>query len=141
MKGQSLFEVIFAIAIAAIILVGIVALAATSVRNSSFARNQSLATRYVQEASEWLRAERDADWTAFSAKSSAVSGTDWCLSSLSWPGSSGNCGPPITGTIFARETKLIEETTEIVRAEINVVWNDAQGVHTTRSVARFTDWR
>ena len=43
-SGQSLFEVVFAIAVVAIIISGVVALSATTVRNSSFSRNNALAT-------------------------------------------------------------------------------------------------
>lgn len=141
MRGQSLFEVIFAIAIAALILVGVVSIAANSVRNASFARNQALATRHVQGASEWLRAERDDDWTAFSSRALASPGRIWCLSSFSWPFSFGPCGPSIGGSIFNREVTLILEAVDIVRAEIVVDWTDTQGLHDARSIARFTDWQ
>ena len=144
MRGQSLFEVIFAIAIAALILVGVVSIAASSVRNASFARNQALATRHVQETSEWLRAERDADWTAFSLRASA-GGTDWCLRALSWtsPSYSSACSASdfIGSTIFIREAKLDLTTSDIVEATITVEWTDTQGLHEARSVARYTNWR
>ena len=65
--GQSLFEVVFAVAIAAMILVGIVSLATTSTRNSIFSRNNSQATKYAQEVVEWLREERDKDWINLSS--------------------------------------------------------------------------
>lgn len=143
MKGQSLFEVIFAIAVAAIILIGVVSIGSSTVRNSTFARNQSLATRQVGEASEWLRSQKDADWTTFvSWASTYPPGTLWCLGAIS----SGLTAPApscnkVPGTTFTREVRLIEESSDIVRAEISVTWTDSNGSHDVRSIARFTDWR
>ena len=57
-KGQSLFEVVFAVAVSALIITAIVILAGNAVSNSTFSRNKALAGRFVQEAIEWLRKER-----------------------------------------------------------------------------------
>ena len=143
--GQSLFEVVFALAIAGIILIGIVSLATSAVRNTTFARNQSVATRYVQEGVEWLREQRDTDWGDFLGRASA-GGRVWCLSSSpigSWPGE-GGCGPTIGVTIFTREATLtqydITETIVGVRADVIVSWQDAQGIHDARTVTNFSAW-
>lgn len=147
-SGQSLFEVVFALGVAAIVLVGIVALAASAVRNTSFSRNRSLATRYLQEAAEWLRKQRDTDWGNFFNNRSSGGGTVWCLNQgplSSWPGSSGDCGGgTITGTIFTREATLtrynISPTVVGVRANVIVSWQDAQGGHEVRTVTNFSAW-
>ncbi|MCH7641076.1 hypothetical protein IID22_02695 [Patescibacteria group bacterium] len=161
MRGQSLFEVLFAIAISALILVGVVTVVADSIRNASFARNQALATRYVQEVSEWLRAERDAEWATFVGQ--ATTSTDWCLSDLSWTSPSSNiaCGASdfIGSTIFIRDVTFecfepnsspppeflsvfcSDPDVNIIRTTIAVSWTDTQGLHEARSVARYTDWR
>ena len=60
-KGQSLFEAVVALAISALIIVAVVALVASSIRNASFSRNVTLASRYAQQATEWLRGQRDAN--------------------------------------------------------------------------------
>jgi hypothetical protein len=143
-SGQSLFEVVFALAVAGIVMIGIVSLAASSVRNSSYSRNNALATRYVQETSEWLRGQRDgSDWTSFSGYADA-SGVTYCLQSLgsSLPSVS-SCGDTdyITGTIFIRELKLTLLSADTVDVEISVEWNDAQGLHTTRSLTQLTNWQ
>lgn len=152
-KGQSLFEVVFALAVAALVLVGMVSIAATSVRNSSFARNNALATRYVQETSEWLREQRDnSTWIDFSGKAGEelAGGKTYCLQQLgsSFP-AVGFCssGDYITDTPFTRDATLIHRTTasvgtdDTVEAVIMVKWTDAQGLHTVRSTVQFTRWR
>lgn len=57
-NGQSLFEVMFALSVAAMILVAVVALVATSIRNSTFSKNKALANKYASELSEWLKKEK-----------------------------------------------------------------------------------
>src|SRR4030043_2346790 len=98
-KGQSLFEIVLALAIATLIVVALVALASSAIRNSTFAKNKALATRYSQEATEWLRGERDTNWDIFATK--ALTPT-WCLPSLSWMSASvGTCDNEyISNTLF-----------------------------------------
>lgn len=141
MKGQSLFEVVFAIAIAAIIMIGVVSIATVSVRNTDFARNNSLATRCVQEASEWLRGQRDEDWASFQSK---ANGTKYCLQDVETTGlTTGSCSK-INGTIFTRQVTLNTvdpPNNNNVEATISVEWSDAQGLHVVKSVARYTNWK
>jgi len=147
-KGQSLFEVVLALAIATLIVVALVALASSAIRNSTFSKNKSLATRYSQEATEWLRGERDADWDIFYAR---TVNPLYCVKSLSWTEASiGSCtsGQEITGTVYKREIGFTRSTVDVggvpknvVEAEINVYWQDAQGIHEVKSVTNFTDWR
>lgn len=146
--GQSLFEVIFALAVASLVMVGIVSLAATSVRNSTFARNTALSTRLAQEVSEWLREQRDAnDWSVFSSYTNA-GGITYCLQTLgsSFP-SQGVCGAGayVVGTSFTREANLrllsSSNPDDTVEAIITVEWSDAQGLHETRTTAQFTSWQ
>ncbi len=138
-QGQSLFEVLFAVAVATIILVGVVSLSTTSIRNTSYSNNNALATKYAQEAVEWLRGERDADWSAFYNESSPAGNTH-CLGELSW-----TAACPIPNTIFSRDVFLDRITTadpdDAIEAIIEVIWQDAQGEHKVRTVSRFTDWR
>lgn len=139
--GQSLFEVVLALAVAALIIVAIVALATTSIRNASFSRNQSLATRYAQEAIEWLRGQRDEDWDAFTTRALTPL---WCLRSLSWTDAViGGCGSSdfISDTIFKREVSFTTIDASNIDTEVNVYWQDAQGLHESKTVTTFTDWR
>ena len=78
-KGQSMFEVVIALFIIAMIIVGVVSLTTVSVSNSFF-KNKTLAGKYSQEAIEWLRSQTKADFTTF--KTSA-SGTR-CLKTLAF---------------------------------------------------------
>ena len=140
-KGQSLFEVVLALAVAALIIISIVALATISIRNANFSRNQSLATRYAQEAIEWLRGQRDEGWDAFTTRALTPL---WCLKSLSWTDATiGGCGSSgfISDTIFKREISFTILDASNIDTEVKVYWQDAQGLHETKTVTTFTDWR
>ena len=139
-SGQSLFEVVVALAISAVIVVALVSLASSSIRNATFAKNKTLASRYAEEAIEWLRGQRDSDIDTF--KSNSLSPV-WCLENPSWS-SPGSCssGDEISGTIFLRELSFPDDgATEIIEANVRVYWTDAQGEHEVRSATNFADWR
>lgn len=141
-RGQSLFEVVVALAISAIIIVSLVALVSSAIRNATFSKNKTLAARYAQEATEWLRGQRDSDPALFFER--AASGT-YCMASLSWDGGCGE-SDKISDTSFERKITFEEppdSTVEkkVLQADIVVTWSDSQGDHEVRSVTDFTDWR
>jgi len=145
-SGQSLFEVVFALGIAAIILIAIATLATSSVRNSNFSKESVTGTRLAQEVTEWLRQERDRDWSAFAARANAI-GRTWCISALSWPGTSGGCGALVPGTNFTREITLTSKdldsnsVIDAVDAVIVIKWDDAKGTHSVTNQTLYTVWR
>lgn len=145
-KGQSLFEVVVALAIITLILVAIVALGTLSIRNVSFSRNQTLATRLAQTTVEWLRGERDKDWNTFKdrAVQAPTSAIPFCFETLVWPSAPRKCGSgeKVAGTVFTREVYFplsLDENS--VQAEVVVSWSDAQGFHEAKSSTYFTNWR
>lgn len=64
-KGQSLIEVILALAVALLVIVALVRLTVTSIRNAQFAKNKARATQYAQESMEEARRLRDEEGGAF----------------------------------------------------------------------------
>jgi len=158
-RGQSLFEVVFTVAIVALILTGITSVAVVSVRNASFSDNNAQSTRYAQTTTEWLRAERDDDWSAFltNVGSNSPSFT-YCLDSLGWSNpDSCTAAETIGSTIFMRNVSFscfefvtgtgfisvvcTDVNVSNIQANISVSWVDAQGTHTVDNTARYTNWR
>lgn len=142
-RGQSLFEVVVALAISALIIVTLVSLVSSAIRNSNFSKNKSLAARYAGEVSEWLRGERDSDIDGFFGQR-AISGLTYCLPSLApavWP-TAGECGAGVVipGTLFFREVTF-SGAVPTIQADISVEWTDSQGIHEVRNTTNFTDWR
>lgn len=140
-KGQSLFEVVLSLAVITLIIVTLILLASNSIRNATFSRNKTIATRNVQEALEWLRGERDEDFDAFSTRALT---SRYCLPSLSWNDAIiGSCGADdlISGTPLKREIVFDIVTPDNIEVTILVYWEDAQGMHEVRSITNLTDWR
>lgn len=146
-KGQSLFELVVAIAISALIIVAIVSLTTNSIQNSNFSKNKALASTYAQEATEWLRGQRDKDVNAFIIH---VEIRDWCLSDIStdlkgWS-KSRVCSSTdlIDGTPFTRQATFSitnQNGKNVVEADVSVSWTDSQGVHEVKSVTNLADLR
>jgi Tfp pilus assembly protein PilV len=146
--GQTLFEVIFVIGVISVILVGILSLSTSSVRDSNYSNSKSIATKYAQEGAEWIRSQRDANWDSFLTHTNAT-----CLGSLSW---SSSC--TITGTLFSRSIAFVcyrytsgppvstvsvscgSTGVNMVDATVIVSWNDAQGTHQSKSITTLTRW-
>lgn len=141
-EGQSLFEVVVSIAVSALIIVALVTLVTNSIRNANFSKNNSLAANFAQEATEWLRGQRDGDIVTFMTNTLIP---DWCLKTLSWS-QSGECSSTdvIQGTEFIREAffnRTSENGKTLVESGVTVSWEDSQGLHEASSITTFSDWR
>jgi hypothetical protein len=142
-KGQSLFEVVFTLAIIALITSAMVLLATYSIKNASFSRDKSLATHYSQETIEWIRSERDKDWTVFYSHVPQNYPMKNCLATLSWPVGWSTCGEDdfIEGTVFKRELEFPTKTSDTVTVKIIISWTNNQGLHEVISFTDFTNWK
>ena len=124
-SGQSLVEMVVAIAVVLIVIVALVAVTTVSVRNASFSRNQALATKYAQEAIEKVRAYREQNtWDSFKSNCSAV------ISGISLPS-------PFSfysGTGCACGTDSCE-------VKVIVSWTDAKGTHKSELTTRLSKWK
>lgn len=145
-KGQSLFEVVVAISISALMVTGIVILASNSIQNSSYSRDKTLASTYAQQATEWLRKERDQNYEVFASKALYERSIDiyYCLDDLSWPNSPGWCseGSFVEGSsIFTRVIKFPSCNPcnpDLVEAEVDVYWDDSKGNHNVISTTELS---
>jgi len=146
-KGQSLYELVVAIGIMALVVIAVVSLAVNSIHNSNYSKNNSQASTYAQEASEWLRGQRDANITTF--LTNAVNPNPWCLKSepiVSWPGSSGSCSPTdfMSGTPFIRQVNFTVTSPSgktQIEADVIVSWTDSKGIHQVKNDTNFSDLR
>jgi hypothetical protein len=153
-SGQSLFELVVAVAISAMVIVVLVSLATVSIRNSSFSNNKARAATYTQEAAEWLRGQRDSDISTFiTSVGLATDPNKRCLNvfpttvaflTIAPCGS----GTTIAGTPFQRYVVFSINTysvngqnKEVMTADITVFWSDAQGLHEVTNATNFSDWR
>ena len=150
--GQSLFEVVVALALCALIIIAVVSLATNSIQNSNFSKNKSVAASYAQEAMEWLRGQKDDDPSDFFGPyvSGQAAGGGYCLSYLpdlsdsDWNPPVVNpvqdCIDKISGTVFTRWVTF-QLNGKMVEADVTVSWQDSQGVHEVTNATNFSDPR
>jgi Tfp pilus assembly protein PilV len=162
-RGQSLFEVVLAIGISAIIIIALVALTSSAIRNATFSKNKTLSTHLSQEATEWLRSQRDADWQTFinniASPCTIPPHTQCLLNPPSWgncAGSGGSCTDKIDNVFERKVSFSCKEISEAnpegswklcndpsvnaVETLVVVSWEDAQGVHEAKSSTILTSW-
>ncbi len=143
-EGQSLFELVVAIAISALIIVAMVSLATNSIKNSNYSKNKALAASYAQETTEWLRGQRDSNIDSFIISATTP---NWCLANLAFTKPAVNpssCTEVIAGTPFRRWVSFsisVLGGKNVVQATVTVSWTDSGGVHEVKSATNFSDWR
>ncbi len=156
-NGQSMFEVMLALAVASVILIAIVSLAGKSIGNSTYSREENLAQNYSKELSEWIKKEKETSWTSLVANLGAS--TDWCMIWLGWgaPTTSSSCGVSdyITGTKYIRSVNFgcyeKNSTSEVslncsnsgvnlVKYSIITSWTDSTGIHNSSINSSLSNW-
>lgn len=150
-KGQSLFELVVAIAISALIIVAVVSLVTVSIRNATYSKNNALAVSLAQNTVEWLRSQRDENIATFvtNVSVSAPAPTTYCFQNLNWNDLNAfGCGSSqkVDQTPFLRQGTFTVSTDlvtgkKIYEANISVTWSDSQGSHEVTNITDFTDWR
>jgi type II secretory pathway pseudopilin PulG len=129
-SGQTIVEVLVAVAVMGLVLTAVAAMLSLSVKNSAETRSKALATQRAQEAVEVFRRERKVQgWTAFVAN---VPDGVVCLNGL--PSNSdefnglntGACGEGVAeaGTEFTRQALISFPASGIVTIEATVSWMD-----------------
>lgn len=126
-KGQSLFEVLVAVALAALIVTAIASLATKSIGNTLYARNQSEATKLAQNGIEYVRYRRDKNPEGFFDNSDRPSESDM--------NSEINCTGIFTCNLTINVLKADEF--EIL---VDVSWIDGSGTHSVTSKTYLTNY-
>lgn len=139
-KGQSIIEATVAISIVALIIVALVSAITVSVRNATYAKNKSLATKYVTEGIEAVRSIRDNSWLTFYDAAGDGAYIDYGIvqSSGQWQ-FSGSQDTPATG--FTRVVSLQRPagTTDVVEVKVKVTWlSSTTTPFSTEATTRFS---
>ncbi len=102
--GFSLIEVLVFVTILALFFVTASAVVTVSLRNMKINEHKILATRYGEEALEWLRGEKEEDWSTFVSDSRFSSNpVTYCFNDLSWSSPTPCNTDALTPAIFKRE--------------------------------------
>ncbi len=144
--GQSLIEVLVVLVVATMMMVGLINIILSSLKNAQFAQNQTQATKLAQDTVDKIRILRDGN-----KNETLYNGlTDYCFKSL-WEDSTfsctGGCYYKFTslteealskinsgstkeslGEGFSRQIQVTQNNPE-VRLIIQISWNDSSGGH------------
>lgn len=126
-SGQSLIELLVALTLIVIVIVAVVGLAAISIKTAYFAKKNTMAKRYAEQALEWLRGEARGNWYNLLTKADSNSNnTDYCLNNLDF-NTAGACNDYLDN-IYKRELKLYKDESEPQKPKIKVTvlvsWKD-----------------
>ena len=121
-RGQSLFEVLVAVALAAIIVTSIASVATISLSNSEFARTNSEARQVTQNLLEVARKHRDTNLDCIQNQN--------CIPSTTCPAGFDSCDVNFAYT--GGDTANVTAT---------VVWTDGRGEHTVSAQTILTAWQ
>ena len=124
-KGFSLVEVLVFTAVLGLFFISAIAVATFNLKNMKIQEHKILAIRFAEEGIEWLKQEKEDDWSIFITRGS-VTGTTYCLNnSLSWDSSS-PCGNYGLSTIYKRELVIKNSGSPVdqVEAIITTYWQD-----------------
>ncbi len=137
-SGQALLELVVILMVLGLIITAVIGVVTNSVRNARFAKDQAQASRYAQEALEWIRGQRDTAWVNLQSRTDRT----YCMQALSWAISSAcNSGQTIAGTNFVRNVSLATVDSSTVSIDVNVSWIDSMGSHQARQSTYLTKWR
>lgn len=127
-QGSTIIEAILITAVVGLVLVTIVSVLVLVVRNQRFSADQQTATRYAEEALEWLHKQRDqAGWEGFYDN---IGAQTYCMASL--PAALANlstqdpCDPITANTTFTRTLQITPAAgpPQSATAVSTVTWTD-----------------
>jgi len=119
-KSFSLIEVLVFVTILSLFFISAVTITTFSLRNLKIQEHKILATRYAEEASEWIKQEKEDDWEIFKSHYD----TYYCLNSLNWD--TGECTLYLLGTpgLFKRDLTISRsgDPTDKITTILTVSW-------------------
>lgn len=135
--GQSLIEVIIALVLLGIIVVGLSSVVVNSLRNVEFSRNKANSLHLAQSKMEKIRNERDsANWDVFwESKLEDIADGD---ERSEYETINEDDVPEVNGK-YSREVNFINDSNKMM-ITITVTWEDSLGAHETVITNYLTKW-
>lgn len=127
LKSFSLIEILVFFTIASIFFISAVSITVFFIKNSKTQQYKIIASHLLDEASEWIKEEKETDWLEFSSRANQ-NGIIYCLKNLNW-NNQGNCQNYDLGnpTIFKREVILTKINETTIQTDINIYWLEGNG--------------
>lgn len=125
-------EVLVFITILSLFFVAAMAVSTYSLKAMKTSEFKIIASHYAEEAIEWVRSEKETDWTVFTGLDSTSGPETYCINTLNWS-SGGTCLDYELGSpnVFKREVTLTNDpdstTPDQVNVSVSVYWLDTNG--------------
>lgn len=134
-------ELLIALGIAVLIIIALIQSVVMSMKNSQFAKNQNLATRYSQEGIEKIRSVRDVlGWQVFYT---TYNGTSKCLGtgdSSTWVDKLTGCAVNIDN-LFTRDVSFSDSGGgSQLSIVVTTSWTDNSGSHKSEQRTYLSKW-
>jgi type II secretory pathway pseudopilin PulG len=142
-RGQTLLELIVAIAVVALVVTGLIVAVTASLHYGQNSKLSSQALKYAQEGIELTREKRDTSpWDTFLALG-AVNSNAWCVDkNRVWTGTESTCAVNIDN-VFTR-TVTLTWNDPIMHVESLVEWTSGNQTNQKQSILLetfLTEWR
>ena len=140
-RGQSLIEVIVAMAVMSLLLVALLSLMSLSVKNSRLARDRTRAVAYGQQGVELMRAYRDYHWNQFSHQ---ADGTVYSQQENWTVGPGVNLHSPCVqnniSLYFTRCVTLTDSGADNIAVAVTVAWKEGSQTFQTTQTTNLSLW-
>lgn len=148
-RGQSLVEVVVSIGIAVILAISLITTSLITQKSSRSARNNSQATKLVQQTLEQLRVLRDRKGFSVSTFPSAPTSTCFTLlipdpfvpSNWSLQNNPGCVTESITNTIFSRKIEFLNDGADKRLITVTVSWDESGQTRSVKSQTFLGLWQ
>lgn len=139
-RGFSLIEVLVFVTILSLFLIVAASIITTSIRQNTAKINFLKATHYNQQLLEWIRSEKETDWSTFVSRGSAI-GTFYCFTSDVPTWSIASCAYDLGG-LFKRYAviKTVGSPVTQVEVAIGTDWQEGGNTNTTKLHTVFSIW-
>jgi len=139
-KGFTLIEIIVFITVFAVFFVTAAYVVTVSLRILKFNQDKLVASHLASELNEWVRGEKEVDWSSFANTKASQVGTTWCFKTspiTAWPSLASSCSVAEQYVLlgqFKREVKLTTNSASAptqVTSQITVSWREGDRVFST----------
>lgn len=141
-----MIEVLIFITLISLIFIAMSYLSVASIRSAKSNQYKIMATHYAEELREWLRGEKEVDWTIFDDYAAYPTGISYCMNTIpasiaSMP-SSGTCGNSYAlDNVFKRDLTLTANSdSSRIDAFITVSWREGTNSFQVPVAASFAVW-
>lgn len=136
-QGQSLVEIIVAVGVVILLVMGIVVATTTSLRSGQRGKDKGLAVKYAQEGIELVRDLRNQGWIDFQSRDGL-----WCLAKDgTWTKSLGTCDANIDNLYTRGVTFGWDAGNSRMNVVVVVSWSDGDIPRDVKLETFLTQWQ